>query len=78
MPADMVVVGVHERYRPNCTGACYVETKSLDGERYRYPIGAMVGVWGYGGVAMYSYNLGGRVRERISMGRWALLEADAS
>ncbi|CAM9262124.1 unnamed protein product, partial [Hapterophycus canaliculatus] len=32
VPADMLLVGVHERYRPNCSGACYVETKSLDGE----------------------------------------------
>lgn len=39
VPADMVVVGVHERYRPNCSGACYVETKSLDGE---YPQGCLL------------------------------------
>ncbi|CAN0038698.1 unnamed protein product [Pylaiella littoralis] len=32
VPADMLLVGVHERYKPNYTGACYVETKSLDGE----------------------------------------------
>ncbi|CAM9970043.1 unnamed protein product [Laminaria digitata] len=32
IPADMLVVGVHERYRPTCGGVCYVETKSLDGE----------------------------------------------
>ena len=35
IPADMLVVGVHERYRPNCGGVCYVETKSLDGERFK-------------------------------------------
>lgn len=34
IPADMLVVGVHERYRPTCGGVCYVETKSLDGELY--------------------------------------------
>ncbi|CAN0016036.1 unnamed protein product, partial [Discosporangium mesarthrocarpum] len=32
IPADMLIVGVHERYRPQCGGVCYVETKSLDGE----------------------------------------------
>ncbi|CAM9636300.1 unnamed protein product [Ascophyllum nodosum] len=32
VPADMLVVGVHERYRPTCSGVCYLETKSLDGE----------------------------------------------
>lgn len=34
IPADMLVVGVHERYRPSCGGVCYVETKSLDGEHF--------------------------------------------
>lgn len=32
VPGDMLLVGVHERYRPSCSGTCYVETKSSDGE----------------------------------------------
>ncbi len=32
VPADMIILGVHEQHAPVYSGSCYVETKSLDGE----------------------------------------------
>ncbi len=32
VPADIIVLGVHEPHAPAYSGSCYVETKSLDGE----------------------------------------------
>ncbi len=32
VPADMIILGVHEAHAPVYSGCCYVETKSLDGE----------------------------------------------
>ncbi len=32
VPADIIILGVHEPHAPVYSGCCYVETKSLDGE----------------------------------------------
>lgn len=45
----MLAIGVHERYKPNFSGVCYVETKSLDGEYRAHNTGSDVFVRGRGG-----------------------------